>query len=332
MKKLFLLFATSTGFAASAQYAPQAGIAGSTAIPATSSLFAGWATGCSLHRGYLDIANTASGYTSLGEEANATGMPDGSLISLGDSGVATLTFAAHLFNGEGADFAVFENGFKNPADAAMAFLELAFVEVSSDGNNFFRFPAYSNTPVSTQIPGSGVYMDAALIHNLAGKYVSGYGTPFDLNDLAGTPGLDVNNVTHVRIIDVTGALSPVGSTDHEGKRINDPYPTNFPTGGFDLEAVGAINMISTGVATHGQLLQAGVFPNPATGDVRLMVNDAIAGRAHFMLTSVTGSVLLQGIVTSAETTISVAHFPAGIYYLSVSDDNANKWTGKLIKY
>ena len=29
--------------------------------------------------------------------------------------------------------------------------------------------------------------------------------------------------------------------DSQGHQINDPWPTNFPTGGFDLDAVGVIN-------------------------------------------------------------------------------------------
>jgi hypothetical protein len=31
------------------------------------------------------------------------------------------------------------------------------------------------------------------------------------------------------------------SYDSQGHQINDPWPTNFPTGGFDLDAVGVIN-------------------------------------------------------------------------------------------
>jgi len=56
-------------------------------------------------------------------------MPDGYIVSLGDSGVADVTFAGAIYNGPGADFAVFENGFLNATNDSLAFLELAFVEV-----------------------------------------------------------------------------------------------------------------------------------------------------------------------------------------------------------
>ena len=59
---------------ASAQFAPAADYAGSTAIYKDSSIFVAWANGCSIQRGYLDIANPDSGYTSVGNANSAIGM------------------------------------------------------------------------------------------------------------------------------------------------------------------------------------------------------------------------------------------------------------------
>ena len=56
-----------------AQYAPQAGISGSTAISASSSLFVGWATQCTVQRGYMDIAQPSLGYVSAGDSSLAIG-------------------------------------------------------------------------------------------------------------------------------------------------------------------------------------------------------------------------------------------------------------------
>ncbi len=120
---------------ANAQYAPQAGLAGSTAISATSNLFTGWAANCIVNRGFMNIANPSLGYASDGDSSLAIGPADGTIVSLGDSGIATLTFATPIYDGPGPDFAVFENGFRNPADSTQAFLELAFVEAEAqDGN------------------------------------------------------------------------------------------------------------------------------------------------------------------------------------------------------
>lgn len=251
MRHTFLTASVISAFASLVQagpYAPAAGQVGSTAIPYNDSRFVGWATGGTLVRGPQDINNPTGSLASFGVLSDAFG-PAGTsttaVVSLGDGGSATLTFDQPIRNGPGADFAVFENGFSD------TFLELAFVEVSSDGTNFFRFPSFSETPAATQVGGFGL-LDPTNLHNLAGKYRVGYGTPFDLSDLLSLAGpiLDLNHITHVRVIDVVGRIdlapgnpSYTPSLDSLGRVINDPYSTPFASGGFDLDGVGVINQV-----------------------------------------------------------------------------------------
>ena len=82
-------------------------------------------------------------------EVNCAAIPSSGVVSLGDGGYGILTFDEPIDNGLGWDFAVFENSFSDD------FLELAFVEVSSDGINFFRFPATSLTQDIVQVGGFG---------------------------------------------------------------------------------------------------------------------------------------------------------------------------------
>ncbi len=213
-----------------------------TAIPHNSPTFVGWATGIAdFQRGWVDIRNPSLGVVGYGSAADALG-PAGTsttlgVVSLGDGGRITLTFDYPITDGPGFDLAVFENSFNN------TFLELAFVEVSSDGLHFFRFPAISNTQTTTQVGGFGS-LDTTYINNLAGKYRVGFGTPFDLAELSGNPLLNIFAVTHVRIIDVVGSIDPAfGTRDSLGNLINDPFPTPFNSGGFDLDAVGVIHAI-----------------------------------------------------------------------------------------
>ena len=110
MRLIALLYIICCSLPAVAQYAPQAGVAGSTAINKNDSRIVGWAATCMVERGWLDVADKQQGRASLGEDGNATGKADNYIVSLGDSGVAVLTFPAPLYNGPGADFAVFENG------------------------------------------------------------------------------------------------------------------------------------------------------------------------------------------------------------------------------
>ena len=95
--------------------------------------------------------------------------------------------------------------------------------------------------------GEGGSVDPSNVRNLAGKYLAGFGTPFDLAELRNaSPLLDIQRITHVRVIDVVGTNDPaLASFDAEGHIIIDPYPTPFFSGGFDLDAVGAFSQTST---------------------------------------------------------------------------------------
>ncbi|HEY2146353.1 MAG TPA: PEP-CTERM sorting domain-containing protein [Pirellulales bacterium] len=228
-------------------FPPQAGQPGSTAIAAGDPRFVEWASSVvSLSRGPENVANPSLGLASFGAPTNALGPSDAAtnfagVVSLGDGGQITLGFTQPIRNGAGPDFAVFENGF---ASGGLAFLELGFVEVSSDGLNFFRFPASSLTQTATQVASFGL-LDATNLDDLAGKYVAGFGTPFDLGQLAGvSPLLDVNNVNYVRIVDVVGSIDPMYAThDAFGNIVNDPWPTASASSGFDLDAVSVINAV-----------------------------------------------------------------------------------------
>lgn len=213
------------------------GTEGCDAIDGHSSSIVAWATGVSVVRGLDDIAVPDGPRVIYGSESDAVGSIDfttTTAVSLGDGGNATVTFAHPIRNGEGPDFAVFENSFND------YFLELGFVEVSTDGERFVRFPATSLTQTETQVVSE---VDPTFINNLAGKYRVGYGTPFDLEELRDSTGINIDSIVYVRIVDVVGSIDPQYATyDAYGHIVNDPYPTSDPTGnwrsgGFDLTGV-----------------------------------------------------------------------------------------------
>jgi hypothetical protein len=234
----FLLFANSI-FSQQGPFHPQAGEVGSNAIHKDSNIIRFWATSCQFNAGLRQINLPDSGVVTSGNANYTLGQADAPLaLSLGDSGFATFTFTGSIYNDNGPDLVVFENGFGFGEEA---FLEFAFVEVSSDGEHFFRFPAQSLRDTSAQLSSFG-YSDASLYHNLAGKYIANYGVPFDLDEIPDTNMLDKSHVSHVRVLDVIGSINPeFASRDAFGRIINDPWPTNFPQGGFDLDAIGVIH-------------------------------------------------------------------------------------------
>ncbi|MBW6481785.1 MAG: T9SS type A sorting domain-containing protein [Vicingaceae bacterium] len=324
--KIYLIFTCLT-FAiqliAQGPYAPPANQIGSTAIHKDSSIFVAWATNATIERGWQNRADTSLGKTTAGTVTDVLGKSGtAGVVSLGDGGSAILTFATPIKNGLGADFAVFENSFNGQ------FLELAFVEVSSDGINFFRFPAHSLTQDTIQLD-NNANMDATYIHNLAGKYRAQYGTPFDLDDVDGISGLDVNNITHVKIIDVVGSINPTyGTYDDENNIINDPFPTSFPTGGFDLDAVGVIHSLSTSVSENKDIVQK-IYPNPVQDMLTIIfTNDQVS---TYQITDLSGKEISSENVNKLQLTINTASFEKGIYFLTIVTTNNQKSIRKIVK-
>jgi hypothetical protein len=176
-------------------------------------------------------------------------------------GRITLGFAGPIVNGRGFDFAVFENG---QLWGDLYFCELGYVEVSSNGEDFARFPSVSLAPYDSGGPAIPNYrcIDITDIYNLAGKHPNlgeeFTGTPFDLAELADEPNVlnglvDLNNINYVRIVDIPGSGD---FTDDATQQIDpctwpewDYYITNHPiydawptygSDGMDLEAIGVL--------------------------------------------------------------------------------------------
>jgi hypothetical protein len=319
MKRFFLLLIFP--FLGKAQFAPAAGQPGSTAIKKDSSIIVNWAVGCHVTRGLQDISNPGGGYASYGDSSKAIGPADGAnVVSLGDAGSATLTFQSPVTNGPGYDFCIFENAF-DPG-----FLELGFVEVSSDGINYTRFPATCNVQNTVQIGPFDTSSDPTKINNLAGKYIANYGTPFDLQELAGTPGLDVTNITHIRVIDVVGCIQPqYARYDKNNNIINDLWATPFASSGFDLDAVGVMNQRPLGIKENAELgSRLHIYPSVTKDEVFISCNE---NNFQIEVKDVSGKVVFLG---GPIRTINLKDLDAGIYFVKVKSGEASV-TRKIVK-
>ncbi len=291
MRFLVLFFYLATSLSVSAQVVPDppiypgqdrtypfhgaAGSADTTAISKNDPSLVAWATG------YQDLDYGVGVADNWKTPSKALGPAEGSafsVVTLGRGGQITLTFAKPITDGAGFDFAVFENSFSD------GFLELAWVEVSSDGVHFVRFPNLSYT--YNTVGAFGATVDPTMIHGLAGKYRAGFGTPFDLSQLqvaydaaiadtdiyftaayeasleTNFPFLDLSDIRYVRLIDIVGDATArdvdanvVDASGNEGAIIYDPFPT-IGSAGFDLDAVAVLNQLDpTGT------VQSITFPN-----------------------------------------------------------------------
>jgi len=220
--------------------------AGDEPLDKNSSAIQSWASGVQSISYGSDVASKwKTPNKSLGH-AEGTSMD---IVCLGQGGQITLSFPHGISNGSGNDFAVFENGISD------TFLELGWVEVSTDGIHFVRFPNYSQT----QSPvGSFGELDPINLAMLASKYRQGYGTPFDLSAItqcynndpylpttstfranlnANYPYLNMSNIQYIRIVDIVGDGN---AKDALGHAIYDPYPT-VGSAGFDLDAIAVLH-------------------------------------------------------------------------------------------
>ena len=312
----------------SAQFAPAAGQNGTTAIHKDSSILINWAKTSEYSLGPIDISASVSSYPSVGGAISVTGKAgENGVLSLGDGGSATLHFNPPIMNGNSWDFCVFKNAFND------SFLELGFVEVSSNGNDFYRFPSTSFTQDSLQTDAFGA-TNTELINNLAGKYRVNYGTPFNLDEMINIIDLDVNNITHVRIIDVIGSIdSNLCTFDHMGNKINDPWPTPYPSSGFDLDAVGVIHEKPTVISENKEFLNL-KYNNPFHSFIDISFVSNFQQMIKISLCSINGSKIISfdEFLSRGNNkfTINSNDIQNGIYILRIESKDQNKKI-KLIK-
>lgn len=167
------------------------------------------------------------------------------IVSLGDltgaqiaggtlPGSITLHFVNPIRDLTGADFTVFENALL--ASGGGIFGELGYVEASSDGLSFVRFPSASLTP---GVVGAYGTFNPTNVFNLAGKHVNGngdsWGTPFDL------AAVGLSSASYIRIVDIPGSGA---FRDSANRPIYDAWVT-IGSGGIDVEAIGAISRAMT---------------------------------------------------------------------------------------
>jgi hypothetical protein len=184
----------------------------------------------------------------------ATGSTD--VLSLGEGGSVTLGFDVTIADGPGVDFTVFENAI----EFGDVFAEVFFVEVSTDGSVFARFPTSyvgpQDPPDFTLMP-YGTYDGFGGHQPVLANVFTGANDPFDparsggesfdLAALADRPevlsgAVDLAQIHFVRLVDApTGG----GSTDSAGHPVFDSR--NNPTGAnsADVDAVAVIQHTGT---------------------------------------------------------------------------------------
>ena len=202
------------------------------------------------------------------------------------------------------------------------------MEVSSDGEHFYRFNSVSLTQTVTQVGPFGL-LDATNINNLAGKYRAYYGTPFDLEELKDKPFLDINNVKYVRVIDVVGCIQNNFATyDSQGNKVNDPWPTDFASSGFDLDAVAILNGTSNGINDKAPYITTdiNVYPNPVQTNLNIELRN---GKASLIsLVNIYGKICYS---SSNVKDMDLSTLAPGLYMINVTTEDGFILRKKILK-
>ena len=143
--------------------------------------------------------------------------------------------------------------------------------------------------------------------------------------MAGISGLNLNAITHVRLIDVVGSIDPqYGTYDSQGTIINDPYPTDFESGGFDLDAVGVIHQNLIG-GMDEEALEVHVYPNPFQSEFQCL----IVRECHVTVKNIHGQIVFSH-EESANFSVDLSEHPDGVYFLQL-ESGSRVETIRLIK-
>lgn len=201
-------------------------------VPPTGPLEPGYAT--EVVAVVTGVGFTAAPDLALGAPIGG-GASQGSIdtYTLGSGGSLTLRMEPAVVDGGGADLLVCENPFF-VTGTLQSFVEAAFVEVSSDGTHFARFPTSYTGPETALPPFSGI--PPARYRGFAGvlpvsanppvvdplNLTAAGGDTFDLRDLINDPlvlaeQLDLGAVRFVRLVDVVAGAAQ----DSAGKTVFD---------------------------------------------------------------------------------------------------------------
>lgn len=113
------------------------------------------------------------------------------------------------------------------------------------------------------------------------------------------------------------AYTTISSDGHElAQGVQQPYEISVISG---IENVGAIS------------LNAIVYPNPASDEVRLKTEGHAADQLRYELHDINGKLLITGKVDGDETSIAIGHLASAAYILSITEGNIAIKRFSLIK-
>ena len=114
--------------------------------------------------------------------------------------------------------------------------------------------------------------------------------------------------------------------------VNDPWPTAFASGGFDLSAVGVVNSSQNNIDNNNFSDNITIWPNPVSAGGIINVNtsnNAGISNINFKIIDLQGNTVINKNVN--HTVISIPqNIKAGLYFIFITNSEGKIFTSKLV--
>jgi hypothetical protein len=117
-----------------------------------------------------------------------------------------------------------------------------------------------------------------------------------------------------------------GTSTVEYKFYDSNNPSDYTTASFTYV------FGSVGIVENGSRSQFEIFPNPASGEVKIAYNFSGNSSSELRLHNTLGAVVSRSVIPSGQgvQTVTVSHLPAGLYYYSLFENGKSMLTKKLV--
>ena len=145
-----------------------------------------------------------------------------------------------------------------------------------------------------------------------------------MEDVVDSVGINLDSINYIKIVDVVGSVSPVyGSFDQYGTPINDPFPTAFESGGFDLDGVGVIHANGDYHLSLSEEERPLIYPNPVRDVLKIKNADVESIRIY----TIDGRLISETMDSQLD--LGKLAIPDGIYLVSIISQGT-KFSQKIL--
>ena len=132
----------------------------------------------------------------------------------------------------------------------------------------------------------------------------------------------------------TDLTPPSGTVYYQIEVVNPSVcnPTAKTMTNYSSSRSNIVNALPTGIKGYYEMAESiQVMPNPFNDELTINIGKINSKNYTLILVDVLGKIILQKTDNNPTQTLNLSHISAGVYYITIVDENNNKFTKKLIK-